>query len=462
MAGKSQCFTALALLALLCLSPAAFTAEPISEPHTLTLENGDLLRGKMSSFEAGSVGWTRSDGIGVMKFAADKVQAIDLGIVTTPPTKGNLPARIRLRNGDMLDGNIVSLDASQLKFESACAGTLTIPRTLLRSIAPQSTNVVTVFDGISSTNGWTFADVSSVGDEAGYWSYQPGAFVATKAASIARDLKMPDQTTMEFDINWRGTLNLAIAIFTDSLKPIKLTSKETEPPFATFYSLQINTLSISLLNVSQTEPLRNMGQIIAPSLNQKNEAHITIHASKERRTVCLLIDGVLVKQWNEGLLLAQGTGVRFVHQGQGSIRLSNLRLRQWDGRIEETSANPHRGPDEAVITVMGEKLIGKLLSYDEASVQLQTGQTPFKIALDRVQRIEFSGLDVTTTAPGKARLVRARLGNAGILTFVLNSWKDGVAKITLPGIGAAELKTESLQQLEFLDAAGEKTATNAN
>ncbi len=205
-----------------------------------------------------------------------------------------------------------------------------------------------------------------------------------------------------------------------------------------------------------------MGQIIAPLLGQKNDAHITIHASKLRRSVTLLIDGVVAKQWNEGLLAAQGTGVRFVHQGQGSIRLSNLRVRQWDGRIEETGANPHRGPDEAIITVMGEKLVGKLLSYDAASVQLQTGQTPFKIALDRVQRVEFSGLDIASTAPDKARLARARLGNAGILTFVLNSWKDGVAKITLPGIGAAELKTESLQQLEFLDPNQATAPANAN
>jgi len=459
---KAKCYAAFALLALLCLGNVAFAAEPASEPHTLTLDNGDILRGKMVSFEEGGVGWSRSDGIGVMKFNADKVQAIDLGVATAPPTKGELPARIRLRNGDMLDGNILSLDATMLKLNSTCVGTLAIPRSLLRSISPQSTNVLTVFDGITGTNDWTFADVTSVGDEAGYWTFQPGAFLANKAASVARDLKLPDQTTIEFDLSWRGTLNLAIAVFTDSLKPIKLTNKESEPPFATFYSLQINTLSISLLNVSQAEPLRSMGQIVAPLLGQKNDAHITIHASKQNRTVSLLIDGVLAKQWSEGLMTAQGTGIRFVHQGQGSIRLSNLRVRQWDGRIDETSQNPHRGPDEAIITVMGEKLIGKLLSYDAASVQLQTGQTPFKIALDRVQRIEFSGLNQASTAPDKGRLARARLGNAGILTFVLNSWKDGVAKITLPGIGAAELKTESLQQLEFLDPTKNTAPVNAN
>ena len=447
---------------MLLLGLALCTPATAAEPHTLTLDNGDVLRGRMQSFSDGSVGWVRSDGIGEMKFTADKVQAIELGTTTVPETKGAMPARVRFRNGDVLDGNLITLGANVLEFESACVGKLAIPRSLIRSISPQSTNQVTVFDGITGTNDWTLADVTAVGEEGGYWSYQSGAFLATKAASIARDVKLPDQTTMDFDVNWRGTLNLAIAVFTDSMKPIKLMDKENEPPFANFYSLQINSQSISLICVSRSEPLRRLEQIIAPGLGTKNEAHITIHASKERRSLTLLIDGVVVRQWTEGLQIAQGSGVRFVHQGQGSVRLSNLRVRQWDGRLEEAGNNPHRGPDEAVITVMGEKLIGKLLTYDVSGVELRTGQTPFKVNLDRIQRVEFSGVDQTAASTGKARLARARLGNAGIISFVLESWKDGVAKITLPGIGPAELKTAYLQQIEFIQPVSRDIPASGN
>jgi len=431
-------------------------AEAQPEPHLLTLKNGDVLRGRMISYgQPGGLGWTRADSLGTMQFEADKVQAIDLGAVKSVAVSGELPARLRLHNGDVLDGSITALEANALKFDSVCAGPMTIPRTLLRSIAPQSANLVTVFDGITDTNGWTFADVTSAGEEGGYWSYQQGAFIATKSASVARDLKLPDQMTMEFDVSWRGTLNLAIAVFTDSLRPISLRAKEDEPPFAAFYSIQINSHSVNLLHVGQQEPLRNLGQIIAPMLGQKNEAHLTIHASKERRVVTLLIDGVLAKQWSDGVPKAEGTGVRFVHQGQGNIRLGNLRIRQWDGRMDEISATPHVGPDEAVVTVTGEKLVGKLLGYDTNSVQLQTGQLPFKVGLERVQRIEFSPVKVApdTSLAAKGRLTRAKLANGGMITFHLLGWKDGKAKGLLPGIGEVEIRTELLQALEFLDTA---------
>jgi len=443
-------------IAMVWAGVALPAAEVVMEPNLLTLKNGDVLRGKMVSYEPGSgLGWTRSDGIGTMLFEAAKVQSIELGPVKSVAVSGTMPARLRLGNGDILDGSITALETNALKFDSICAGPLTIPRTLIRSISPQSAELKTVFDGITGTNGWTFADVTSAGEDAGYWSYQPGAFVATKSASVARDLKLPDQVTMEFDVSWRGTLNLAIAVYTDSLTPISLRAKEDEPPFAAFYSLQINTHSVNLLYVSQPEPLRNLGQIIAPILGQKNEAHITIHSSKERRVLTLLIDGVLVKEWSAGVPAAQGTGVRFVHQGQGSIQLSNLRVRQWDGRLDEVSPNAHVGPDEAVITVSGEKLVGKLKAYDPTALELLTGQTPFKVGLDRVQRIEFSPVKAPTEAPAvtNGRLARAKLANGGMLTFVLRSWKDGQATVVLPGIGEVVIKTELLQQLEFLDEA---------
>ena len=430
------------------------TAQPVEEPHLLTLSNGDVLRGRMVSYDqAGGLGWTRGDAVGAMSFEVTKVTAIDLGPVKSTEVSGTMPARVRLRNGDVMDGSISALETNVLKFDSICAGPLTVPRLLIRSISPQSSNLATVFDGITGTNEWTFADVTSAGDEGGFWNYQSGAFVATKSASIARDLKLPDQMTLEFDASWRGTLNLAIAVFTDSLKPISLRATEAEPPFAAFYSLQINSHSVNLLYVSQKEPVRTIAQVIAPSLSQKNEGRITIHASKERKLLTLLIDGVVIKQWTENMGTAQGTGVRFVHQGQGSIRLSNLRVRQWDGRLDEQSPTPHVGPDEAVITVTGEKLVGKLLGYDTAGLQLQTGQTPFKVNLDRVQRIEFSAAEPASKAPPAGRMARAKLTNGGVLTFSLLSWKEGKAKVLLPGIGEAEIKTEMLQQLEFLDGA---------
>lgn len=437
--------------------PAA-AAELPEEPHVLTLANGDVLRGRMVSYEqAAGLGWSRTDSLGTMVFDALKVQSIDLGPAKSVPPVGPLPARVRLRNGDVLDGSVLALETNALKFETVFDGQLTIPRPLLRSISPQSANLKTVFDGIKDTNGWTFAEVTSAGDDAGYWSFQPGAFLATKSASVARDLKLPDQMTMEFDVAWRGTLNLAIAIFTDSLKPISLRATETEPPFAAFYSLQINSHSVNLLYVSQKEAVRTIGQVIAPVLSQKNEARVTIHASKDRKTLTLLVDGVLVKQWTENMSPAQGAGVRFVHQGQGGIRLSNLRVREWDGRLDEVSPSNHVGPDEAVVTVSGERLVGKLLAYNATNVTLQTGQTSFNMALERVQRIEFSpvkNISDGATTTGKGRLARAKLSNGGVLTFDLLSWKDGQAKVLLPGIGEAEIKTELIQEMVFLDAAG--------
>src|SRR5262249_15342491 len=159
---------------------------------------------------------------------------------------------------------------------------------------------------------------------------------------------------------------LAIALYTDYYQPINLANKDTEPEFGGFYSLQLNSFSANLLPVKKNDPLRYLGQVSVPAFNQKNTAHVEIRASKTKRTIALLVDGEVVKQWNETEeFVGQGAGVRFVHQGQGKVKLSQLRVSVWDGQFEEKpSAHPDAKQDIAKLR-NGDKAGGTLNSIQD-------------------------------------------------------------------------------------------------
>src|SRR5208282_5888179 len=139
-----------------------------------------------------------------------------------------------------------------------------------------------VFDGITGLDGWTRAvSAAPAPGESGQWTYRDGAFYAVKTASIARDLKLPDVADIQFDLAWKGALNLAVALYTDSLQPIALAQKETGPDFGGFYSLRFTyTVTIGLTPIRKKDPLRSLGDLIVPSLNQRDRLHLDLRVSK--------------------------------------------------------------------------------------------------------------------------------------------------------------------------------------
>ena len=171
------------------------------------------------------------------------------------------------------------------------------------------------------SDGWTQGNTASAfAGEAGQWAYRNGAFYADKPASIARNLGLPDSAQIEFDLTWKGALNLAIALYTDSLQPILLSNKENGPDFGGFYSLQIQSVFMQLRRIKKHEPLgqSSLGDLVVPSLSQSNRVHMDLRASKAQHSVALLIDGVLIKQWVDPQGFAgEGKGMRFVENPPG-------------------------------------------------------------------------------------------------------------------------------------------------
>src|SRR5687768_16839635 len=140
--------------------------------------------------------------------------------------------------------------------------------------------------------GWTRGKVNAQGlTDAGEWMYSNGAFYALKSASIARDLKLPDVASIQFDLEWRGFFHVAVALYSSYLHPINLANKESEPQFGGFYSMQLNPFSANLLPVEQNEPLRYLGQASLQHLAQTNAAHIDIRVNKAKSLVALMVNG---------------------------------------------------------------------------------------------------------------------------------------------------------------------------
>jgi hypothetical protein len=421
----------------------------IEPKDSIAFRNGDSLNGTLQLIDAeGGIGWRHPDALELIEFLPGTVSEIQLGYRAPATFSSTNTCRIHLANQDELEGNLIFCDTNQVVLETWYAGKIEIPRNRIQFITPRPSVRPPVFDGLTGVEGWTMGKVAPAVPNAGDWQYKNGAFYATRSASIARNLKLPDMASIQFDLNWKGLLYMAIALYTDYLHPISLTAKDSEPDFGGFYSLQLYNYAANLLPVTKQDPLRYLEQASIPSMIQKNKIHLEIRVDKAKHLIALLADGVLVKQWiDKDEFVGTGTGMRFVHQGQGSVKLSNLRVTEWDGQFEEKPTNSPDSKQDLAKLQNGDKALGDLLTILDGKVTFAIpGGTTLDIPLNRVKLLEMAGLK-TVRAKDDPADIQAFFRNGGSVTLRLEKWDEQEVVGINPNLGKVVFKSSAFERI---------------
>jgi hypothetical protein len=458
---------AASLLALGAAGPAlsAPNADASADADCLSFRDGDSLYGKLLEIQPGSViRWQHPDASEPIDFKPDTAAQIDFAPRPNAPSRAHDSCKLLLANGDTLAGDVVSCDLDSLILDTWYAGKLKIPRRALQTLVFNPRAPV-IFNGPTSLEGWTQGNaVKTLIGDSGLWSYRNGAFYADKAASIARDVKLPDRSEVQFDLAWKGQLNLAVALYTDSLQPILLTDKERGPDFGAFYSLRFErTAFVTLEPIRKKDPRHMLGdQLTIQSLLQKDRAHIDLRMSKAERRVALFIDGALIKDWiDPNGFAGEGTGVRFVYNLGGAVKVSNFRVSKWSGSLEDASAESPDPSHDVVFLDAGSRVTGAVVSIAGGQISLRTAGGATTVPLAGVSAIEFARFQ-GQAPPASAVNTHATFVQGGAVTFELLGWRpDGVAALS-PDFGKVTFDPAAFGRLQFLAAEPKKADEPAN
>ena len=433
--------------------PTVPELEPATPPFSkdmLILVNGDQLSGMLHTFEyPGKTLWNRTDINTPFEFDSASLDEIVLG---DRPNENSIPKerlRLQLANGDTYTGDWVGLTADSLAIDTPFSGRLNIPRQHWQWAEFMHSDTKFIFEGPKGLDGWTMGKVTTKELDGGDWAYRNGAFYALKAASIARIIGLPDRMRMEFDMEWKGSLNLAVALYTDYLQPVSLADKDLEPDFGGFYSLQLTSYAVNVLMVKQKEPLQYLGMTQTPIFRQSEKAHIDVRTNKSDNSISLLVNGKLIKRWvDQGGFAGVGKGIRLVHQGQGALRVSNIKIREWDGRFEAPPTNHPQSTQDLLTLRNGDKLVGKLVESSADTLQYQLGETVTDIALDEVEKIEMGGIQ-DAVRPLRKGEVNATLVGGGHIQFLLK----GIGGDSIHGsseiYGPLKMRLPAFEKLDF-------------
>jgi len=446
LAGIAACFIFLLLGAL---ASAQTTNAPAHDE--LLFRNGDFVFGKLLGINSNQLRWQHPDASEPIQFTMDGIEEVDFAAAPRSPALSG-GCKILFSNGDLLRGKLISCDDESLTLDTPAGGRLKLPRNRLQSLAVTPTEPA-IIDGIAGLEGWTeVAAPVAQGAEAGHWSYRNGAFYATKPASIARDLKLPEMCRIEFDLAWRGQPSLAVALYTDSLRPILLLNKEQGPDFSGFYSFRINGIVAEMLPVKKRATIPSLGSVILASLGRADHAHFDLRVSKPQNKMILLVDKTPVMQWTDpNGFQGEGSGIRFV-ENAGALKLSNLRITRWDGMVEEKLDATSNLAEDVVWLQNGSSVSGVVSSANEQAVLLRAHDRPQSIPFSSVREIDFRA--PLNRPPPEGAGVHAMFAEGGGIHGQLESWNPDGVVLRSADFGRARFNASAFTALQFLPEQG--------
>ena len=231
--------------------PQASKPDPAGDDLIL-FDNGDVMHGTFGGIQDGLL-WERKDIDRPIKFSIPAIRQVvfkgSSGVVMEKET-----SFITLVSGDRIPGKIVSLDDKSLVVKSSVVGDLKIPREHIKSLSPNPFDGELFYSGPYNSNGWMILDYrktkekdeakeiageekkpkkeaiqekSKVKEESSAWIHSGASFYSLdNRALVYPDANMPDIGRLKFKAEWKGRLNLTLALHSDFTRVLPPEKKE--------------------------------------------------------------------------------------------------------------------------------------------------------------------------------------------------------------------------------------------
>jgi hypothetical protein len=217
------------------------------------------------------------------------------------------------------------------------------------------------------------------------------------------------------------------------------------------YLIYLGNGAISVQRVQAGAGAVMLGQNQIPEMYRKNKMRFEIRCNKEDATITLYADGKLVQRWkdnSQGGFVAKGGGIVFFSQVEArSLKLTNIRVAEWDGRFEPDSMTNLPPGQDVVFLANRDKVFGKVLALEETKATVEARQAKLDIPLERVTQIRFAKADAeTNTLPNE---VRASFPGGESVVFNMEKWNGAEVKGTSRTFGPLTFDPKGIRELQF-------------
>ncbi len=273
---------------------------------------------------------------------------------------------------------------------------------------------------------------------------------------VGRKMKeMPDRSSTEFDVEWTGSLNLYINFLTDSLTSYSMCNGyclRLTQSYVYLYRYNFNN------NAGRGGRVGNNVRVNLASL--QGNAHVALKMDATKKNIALLINGTLIQKWeNLGEFPSDGKGLLFTSRTTNRMKLSRIRVTDWNGNLPEASTKAKSGPKEDYVLLNNaDHITGELIGIADGKLQFKSDFGEMAIGLEKVGVI-YRAKERVQTVPTTTGMARAIFKGEGSMAMNITGWKDGKVTATSPLFGEAAFDAEVFQSIDFTGKNTRQTST---
>lgn len=443
-------------LALTLAMPLACAAD--DSGASVRFSNNDRISGSMESLTTERLVWNSPILEKPVPFFIKNV--LDLTLVPKQQDASHRhEATITLTNGDIIRGQLVSVADDIVELDTWFAGHMKFNRLMIRDVRI-SERPDFIYQGPTGLDGWQQSG------EKPAWTYQNSGFRSSAPGSIARNVNLPDECSVAFDAEWRGSLGLKLVFFSDDLA--------TDHP-TTGYEMTIQTRSVYLRSCKTQKFLGHTPNAV--TLQENEKARIEVRTSLKSGKICLFVDGQIIDVWTDPdvVLSEMGRGIHFISQNESPIRISRIEVGTWDGDVEELPtpripggmprfgnlgiqemededeepATPEKKPDSQRMELRnGDTITGEVLSIEDGKITVKTPFREIKLPIEALRSIALKPVDLERCKRENGD-VRAWLPDGSSLVFKLQAVNGDSLSGTSQNFGAADFNIAAFSRIEF-------------
>ncbi|MES2476156.1 MAG: hypothetical protein V4640_10270 [Verrucomicrobiota bacterium] len=423
--------------------------EPAS---TVRFSNHDHLTGSLSSLTPERLIWESPILEQPTPFLLSKV--LDVTLTATPPDNdARHEAAVTLTNGDLVRGQLAAISDEAVELETWYAGRMRFNRLMIADIRIAERPDL-IYRGPTGLAEWKQSSNKPS------WIFQNSSFRSEGNGSIGREMDLPQECSLAFDLAWRERLTMRVVILSDDLS--------SDRPSAG-YELQIQSRNVTLRSCKGQ---RYIGQTTnVPSLQENEKARIEVRASSKTGKVSLYLDGELVENWIDTELAqsAFGKGIHFISQSISPVQVSRIEVAAWDGETEampdarlqaanrafgddlEEDAEPAPAPKPAPGRMElrnGDSIVGEVLSIVDGMIHVKTPFREVKLPVEALRSVALKPVELERCIR-KNGDVRAWFPDGSSLVFRLDQVGDGTLTGFSQNFGTATFKLAAFNRIEF-------------
>ncbi|MEI6674517.1 MAG: hypothetical protein WCO57_05010 [Verrucomicrobiota bacterium] len=261
---------------------------------------------------------------------------------------------VTLTNEDVLPGAIEAIDDNNLTLVSSAAGRVVIPRNLVYSLQLGIHQSRVIYAGPDGLNGWLREPTT-----AEHWTFDNGALQVRGSGRISRDLEVPPQFVVRFNLSWDINPNLRCYFAADP--------GNTELPPDRYY-LQFNAAGIELKRESSSgrryTTITTLNRL--PQQYPGKRLTIEIRVDRPSRTLQLFLNDEPEGSFKDPVAkppAAGGIGFESMVGEMSKVQISKLEVLDWNLKGERRRSEA-RGDatKDALIGIKGERFSGRFMA----------------------------------------------------------------------------------------------------